>query len=272
MVVYSGACWCMAVSDVDGDAESLPGSTTSSGASALLPDHLNVIRTFEHTIEEGEFYCGGELYTAQWYMLEYRRHKSRKSGIYLPSPAAKSMQHTVVMKDWSFVALDPTRTPMHLGFRAAGTLVCHPKVIESEGRDWFSSEIRGLDSNCVVRSSNKTLYRLQGPAAPERHESPSNLAHIMQPFCTSNWPANAESLIAAVSKFFLPQEVPGKTRDPNQSTLPSSGPSLRRRVSVTPARETDAVATAGSRGMWCMMVYGGVCTCAVLYGGVWWCI
>ena len=104
----------MAVSDVDDDAESLPGSTTSSGASALLPDHLNVIRTFEHTIEEGEFYCGGELYTAQWYMLEYRRHKSRKSGIYLPSPAAKSIQHTVVMKDWSFVALDPTRTPMHL--------------------------------------------------------------------------------------------------------------------------------------------------------------
>ena len=170
------------------------------------------------------------------------------------------------------MALDPTRTPMHLGFRAAGTLVHHPKVIESEGRDWFSSEIRGLDSNCVVRSSNKTLYRLQGPAAPERHESPSILARIMQPFCTSNWPANAESLIAAVSKFFLPQEVPGKTRDPNQSTLPSSGPSLRRRVSVTPARETDAVATAGSRGMWCMMVYGGVCTCAVLYGGVWWCI
>ena len=200
--------------------------------------------------------------------MEYRRQKSRRSGIYLPSPAA-AIQHTVVLKDWSFVALDPIRTPTLLGFRAIGTLVSHPRVKDSEGRDWFSSEIRGIHSNCVVRSSNTTLYRLEGPAAPGRHQSPSGLADIMQPFCNSNWPSNAESLFAQVSKLFLSlREVPGKTSDPIQNPLPSSSRPSRSRTSAThhgsppsaKAQRTDSAATAGSRGMWCMMVvvYGGV--------------
>ena len=239
----------MAVSDGDDDAETLPVSASSSES--------------DHTPEEGEYYCGGVLYTAQWCMLEYRSLKSRRSGIYLPSPAETIIQNTVVLKDWSFVALDPKRKPKHLGFRATGTLVNnHPRVAESKGRSWESTEIRGVHSNCVVQSANKNLfYRLEGPAAPKRHHSLSGLADIMQPFCKSIWPSNAESLLAQVSKFFLSPvrlglpTVPGPT-----SGLP---PSSRTPVSA---------ATAGSGGMWCMMVYGGVCRCAMLYGGVWWCI
>jgi hypothetical protein len=239
----------MAVSDGDDDAETLPVSASSSES--------------DHTPEEGEYYCGGVLYTAQWCMLEYRRLKSRRSGIYLPSPAETMIQNTVVLKDWSFVALDPKIKPKHLGFRATGTLVNnHPRVAESKGRFWESTEIRCVHSNCVVQSANKNLfYRLEGPAAPKRHHSLSGLADIMQPFCKSIWPSNAESLLAQVSKFFLSPvrlglpTVPGPT-----SGLP---PSSRTPVSA---------ATAGSGGMWCMMVYGGVCRCAMLYGGVWWCI
>ena len=242
----------MAVSD--GDAETLPGSTSGDS---------------EPTPSEGEFYCGGVLFTAQWRILEYRRLKSRRSGIYLPSPAVTTIQHTVVLKDWSFVALDSKRRPTHLGFKCTGTLVNHPRVTESEGRPWSSSEIRGIHSNCVVRSSNRTLYRLEGPAAPDRHQSPSGLADIMQPFCNSNWPSNAESLFAQVSKFFLTPEVPGKTSDPIQSPLPPSSRTLRPRTfhGSTPRTKAPKTATAGARGMWCMMVYGGVC-CMVVYGGV----
>ena len=250
MVVYGGACWCMAVSDGDDDAETLPGSTTSSIGSP----------------EEGEFYAGGVLYTAQWCCMEYRRHKSRRSGIYLPSPAEPVI---VVLKDWSFVALDPIRTPMHLGFKVTGTLVNHPREHDSEGRDWSSSEIRGIHKNWMVQCSHTTLYRLEGPAAPGRHQSPSGLADIMQPFCNWIWPSNAESLFAQVSKLFLSlREVPGKTSDPIQSPLPSSSRPRRSRTSAThhgsppsaKAQRTDSAATAGSRGMWCMMVvvYGGV--------------
>jgi hypothetical protein len=204
MVVYGGvsrgACWCMAVSDGDDDAETLPGSTTSSIGSP----------------EEGEFYAGGVLYTAQWCCMEYRRHKSRRSGIYLPSPAEPVI---VVLKDWSFVALDPIRTPMHLGFKVTGTLVNHPRVNDSEGRDWSSSEIRGIHKNWMVQCSPTTHYRLEGPAAPDRHQSPSSLADIMQPFCNWIWPSNAESLFAQVSKLFLSlREVPDKTGGSRRGT------------------------------------------------------
>ncbi len=97
-------------------------------------------------------------------MLEYRRLKSRRSGIYLPSPAETMIRNTVVLKDWSFVALDPKIKPKHLGFRATGTLVNnHPRVAESKGRFWESTEIRCVHSNCVVQSANKNLfYRLDG--------------------------------------------------------------------------------------------------------------
>jgi hypothetical protein len=140
----------MVVSDGDDDAETLPVSASSSES--------------DHTPEEGEYYCGGVLYTAQWCMLEYRRLKSRRSGIYLPSPAETMIRNTVVLKDWSFVALDPKIKPKHLGFRATGTLVNnHPRVAESKGRFWESTEIRGVHSNCVVQSANKNLfYRLDG--------------------------------------------------------------------------------------------------------------
>ena len=173
------------------------------------------------------------------------------------------IQNTVVLKDWSFVALDPKIKPKHLGFRATGTLVNnHPRVAESKGRFWESTEIRGVHSNCVVQSANKNLfYRLEGPAAPKRHHSLSGLADIMQPFCKSIWPSNAESLLAQVSKFFL---------SPVRLGLPTvPGPTSGLRSS---SRTPVSAATAGSGGMWCMMVYGGVCRCAVLYGGVWWCI
>ncbi len=257
MVVY--VWWCMYA--VGGACSTPPPSPPAPIISPTPPKNGSSSES-DHTPEEGEFYCGGVLYTAQWCMLEYRRHKSRRSGVYLPSPAETTIQHTVVLKDWSFVALDPKRKSMHLGFKATGTLVNHPRVSDAEGRDWNSTEIRGIHSNCVVRSSNTTLYRLEGPAAPDRHQSPSSLADIMQPFCNSNWPSNAESLFAQVSKLFLLPEVPGKT---------SPLPSFRRTHGTTSrakAQKTDSAATAGSRGMWCMMVNGGVCRCAVVYGGV----
>ena len=111
---------------------------------------------------------------------------SREGPVFTyPSPAETMIQNTVVLKDWSFVALDPKIKPKHLGFRATGTLVNnHPRVAaESKGRFWESTEIRGVHSNCVVQSANKNLfYRLEGPAAPKRHHSLSGLADIMQPW------------------------------------------------------------------------------------------
>lgn len=129
-----------------------------------------------------------------------------------PPPAAVSSalssdaeRNIVVLRDWSFAKL--VANSKHMGFRAVGTLAYHPRVNDSSfGSDWFSTEIRGIHSNGVVVSSNMSLYRLEGPAAPARHNAQVRLATIMQPFCRSTWPSNAQSLFEQVSKFFRSDE------------------------------------------------------------------
>jgi hypothetical protein len=115
-------------------------------------------------------------------------------------------QNTVVLRDWCFVKLDRVRK--HLGFRAIGKLVAHPKINASFiGEDWFTSEVRGIYSDSVVTSDKMTLYRLEGPAAPDRHNAQSRLAVIMQPFCQSIWPPNANLVLNELSEFFAEQQV-----------------------------------------------------------------
>ena len=147
-----------------------------------------------------------------------------------PSPAAASSalsadaeRNIVVLRDWSFAKL--VANSKHLGFRAVGTLVYHPRVNDSSfGSDWFSTEIRGIHSNGVVVSSNMSLYRLEGPAAPARHNAQVRLATIMQPFCRSTWPANAQPLFEQVSKFFRSDEYvstpPSRLEGPPRLHLP----------------------------------------------------
>jgi hypothetical protein len=113
----------------------------------------------------------------------------------------------VVLRDWSFVKLAANRHKTDFGFRLVGTLVYHPRKNDSSfGIDWFSTEIRSIHSNGVVVSSNTSLYRLEGPAAPDRHNAQVCLATIMKPFCHSTWPANAQSLFEQVSTFFTRDE------------------------------------------------------------------
>ena len=152
-----------------------------------------------------------------------------------PAPAAGSpalLSNIVALKDWSF-AKNPTSR--HLGFRAKGTLVHHPKHKESSyGSDWFSTEIRAVHSNGIVVSSNNTLYRLDGPAAPARHKAQDRLAKIMQPFCRSTWPSNAQSLLEQVSVFFR--------SDGYVSTLPQPS-----RASATPVSELSDKRGSGKK-------------------------
>jgi hypothetical protein len=61
-------------------------------------------------------------------------------------------------------------------------------------------------SNGVVVSSNMSLYRLEGPAAPARQNAQAGLTAIMRPFCQSTWPSNAQALFEQVSKFFRSDE------------------------------------------------------------------
>jgi hypothetical protein len=121
-------------------------------------------------------------------------------------------QITVVLCDWCFVKLDRVRK--HLGFRVIGKLVVHPNINASFiGNDWFTSEVKGIYSESVVTSDRMTLYRLEGPAAPARHNAQSRLAEIMQPFCQSMWPPNAHFVLNELSEFFagkhiIPRAVP----------------------------------------------------------------
>ena len=116
-------------------------------------------------------------------------------------------QTPVVLRDWCFVKLDIKKVRKHLGFRAIGKLVAQPKINASSiGQNWFTSEVRGIYSDSVVVSDRMTLYRLEGPAAPDRHNAQSRLADIMQPFCRSMWPPNAHLVLDELSEFFAEQQ------------------------------------------------------------------
>ena len=115
-------------------------------------------------------------------------------------------QTPVVLRDWCFVELNRVRK--HLGFRAIGKLVAHSKIDASSiGEDWFTSEVRGIYSDSVVVSDRMTLYRLEGPAAPDQHNAQSRLADIMQPFCQSMWPPDAHLVLDELSEFFAEQQA-----------------------------------------------------------------
>jgi hypothetical protein len=142
--------------------------------------------------------------------------------------SADAERNIVVLRDWSFAKL--VSNSKHLGFRAVGTLVYHPRVNDSSfGSDWFSTEIRGIHSNGVIVSSNMSLYRLEGPAAPARHNAQPRLATIMQPFSRSTWPANAQSLFEQVSKFFRSDEYVSTPPQPSRAaSTPVSAPTNQR--------------------------------------------
>jgi hypothetical protein len=111
-----------------------------------------------------------------------------------------------VLKDWSFVALDKEKPVKNLGFRLIGALVAHPSLQKgSLGQDWFSTEIKSIKSDCVVVSSNDSIYRLEGPAVPEQRKAGNRLAAIMKPFCGMTWPANATKLFQEVSECLNPR-------------------------------------------------------------------
>ena len=123
------------------------------------------------------------------------------------APSELSEQPTAVLRDWCFVKLH-NRVRKHFGFRAIGALVHHPDIDKSfTGEEWFSSEIRGIHSDSVV-ASNSTLYRLDGPAAPARHNAHPRLTEIMQPFCKSMWPHDAHLVLKQVSEFFSAEHQP----------------------------------------------------------------
>jgi len=145
--------------------------------------------------------------------------------------SAEAERNIVVLRDWSFAKL--VTNSKHLGFRAVGTLVFHPRVNESSfGSDWFSTEIRGIHSNGVIVSSNMSLYRLEGPAAPARHNAQPRLAAIMQPFCRSTWPANAQSLFEQSSKFFRSDDyVPTPPQPSRGASAAAPAPSSKRGAS-----------------------------------------
>ena len=124
-----------------------------------------------------------------------------------PAPAAGSVaeRNMVALRNWSFAKL--VASSKHLGFRAVGKLAYHPHRKQSSyGADWFSTEIQSIHSNGIVVSSNMSLYKLDGPAAPELHNTPDRLAKMMQPFSCSTWPSNAQSLFQQVSEFFRSEE------------------------------------------------------------------
>jgi hypothetical protein len=174
--------------------------------------------------------------------------------VHQAAPDSSTGSNPVVLKDWCFVPLGKHLHPgKHLGFRAIGTLVYHPRCVDDSeyGFDWFSTEIQGIKSDCVVVSANAALYRLEGPAAPARHNAQACLAEIMESFCQSTWPPNAQSLFQQLSKFFL------------SSHEAKQGP-----VSSTSSSSLEA----GWFTCVCsyMVVYGGVWKCVyVVYGGVW---
>jgi hypothetical protein len=122
-------------------------------------------------------------------------------------PSDQATMPPVVLRDWCFVKLDRVRK-QHLGFRAIVKLVAHPKISASSiGENWLTSEVRGIYSDSVVVSDRMTLYRLEGPAAPDRHNAQSRLADIMQPFCQSMWPPDAHLVLDELSEFFAEQQA-----------------------------------------------------------------
>ena len=123
--------------------------------------------------------------------------------------AAKCTGGAVVLRDWTFVKLE-SHAPRHRGFRIVGVLVEHPKKDAScEGMEWYSTEIRFmLNDERVMLSENRTLYRLEGPAAPARHNAHPRLTEIMQPFCKSMWPHDAHLVLKQVSEFFSAEHQP----------------------------------------------------------------
>jgi len=101
-----------------------------------------------------------------------------------------------ILREWTFSEL-PCKS-QYFGFRVSGKLVQHPSVDEKFfGLDWNSTEIRGIHSNRVLISSNSSLYQLEGPPVPS-----SELSSIMEPFCQSTWPSDAQSRLREVSKIF----------------------------------------------------------------------
>jgi len=142
----------------------------------------------------------------------------------------KSQPAAVVLSTWSFVQLE-THAPRHLGFRVIGRLVQHPtKDASFNGMEWFSTEIKGMFHDRVLRSSKGTLYRLQGPADPAWHHDGTRIARIMQPFCQSMWPPNARELLDEVSKIFTTEHEAEKKQEPEiPFHLPQDAEELRRR-------------------------------------------
>jgi hypothetical protein len=129
-----------------------------------------------------------------------------------------------VLSDWSFVK-HIAKNAKFLGFRALGRITQHNRLTSSQlGQDWYSTEIKGIHSQGTVITSNNTLYRLNGPADPARHTDPDrHLASLMEPFCGSTWPLEAETLFKKLSKFFCSKECvnppPPSPKQPSQQKV-----------------------------------------------------
>jgi hypothetical protein len=170
---------------------------------------LTLTQTDSEHGDEGAFVYGGVHYSEQWCMVEYRRCKRKDVWFYLPCPDERATADETVLKDWSFVATNKQRFGSGLGFKLVGTLLAHPSVDQAKlGQKWFSTEIAGVQSKSVVRTSNKSSYRLVGPAAPQQHNAEPRLAAIMQPFCEWSWPPNATALFQNVSRLFREEGPP----------------------------------------------------------------
>jgi hypothetical protein len=180
--------------------------------------------------------------------IQYESDSSSSSAI-SPRGATGAEVNSVVLRDWSFEKLPEASNSKHLGFRIFGKLVYHSHHSHVDasrfGEFWYTTEIQDIHSNGVVISGNGSLYRLEGPAAPEQHAAEPRLAAIMQPFFKLTWPLNARSLLDQVSIFFRSNE-----------------------------QQQQLVDTRRLQGglRWCMVVYGGVWWCMVVCGGVWWCM
>ena len=132
-------------------------------------------------------------------------HQLRFHAFIVTCSAAEEDYTHVVLRDWSFVKLE-NRPRKHLGFRLIGALVHHPKLTAFPiGSDWFSTEVMGILCDNIMVSENRTVYRLEGPAAAARQAPLSRLALLMQPFYMT-WPRNALELLREVSVFFSTEQ------------------------------------------------------------------
>ena len=128
------------------------------------------------------------------------QRKKRKMSGNISRVREQSTKEPMCLSSWSFKSSIAKR---YLGFRVIGILVSTPNLQPNGqlGQDWFSTEIRSIHSVGVVASSSNSLYKLVGPAAPERHHADPRLVHIMMPFKNATWPKNAQKLIEQVSAF-----------------------------------------------------------------------